>query len=361
MNLEKLKSISFFDNQNLEYAFDGLTRVLNREIISSYLKHLIDTKSTFTLCLCDVDNFKSVNDNYGHMMGDEVLQRFAASVEDSVGNKGLVGRYGGDEFMIILDGISEYNDIWEICHRINKRLADLTFPRTQELSISATTGISRFPLDGNNYDELLETADKALYRGKMKGRNCFIIYLAAKHKNILVQTNKEKVFSSMEAITNLYQLYINSKSQKSAIINVLNMLSTSLFIDHICLEDYEDICIEHTHSLMKNYSFKHIPIELYEKEMNNSGIFYSNSRRFLQNSGSLELFNELKNQNIISCFNVKIMYDNKCYGILRAESLNSKIWQSEEMDLLVIFANMLAYSLKTNNITLKELINKRSL
>ena len=108
MNIGKLQSIDFFKNQDLQYAFDGLTKVLNREMISSYLAYLVQAKSPFTVCLCDVDNFKSVNDNYGHMLGDEILQIIAADIENTIGLKGVVGRYGGDEFMIILDGIITY-------------------------------------------------------------------------------------------------------------------------------------------------------------------------------------------------------------------------------------------------------------
>lgn len=136
MNNEKLSSIEFFNNQDLEFAFDGLTKVLSREMITSYLSYLIQNKKTFTVCLCDVDNFKSVNDNYGHMLGDEILQILAANIEKTVGNKGVVGRYGGDEFMIILDGITEYNDVWEVCHRINVSAGKLKYEKAEELNVT---------------------------------------------------------------------------------------------------------------------------------------------------------------------------------------------------------------------------------
>ena len=109
---EVLKDNPFFKNQNLDYAFDSLTKVLNREIISSYVRYLIQENIPFSICLADIDNFKYVNDTYGHMMGDQVLYEFAQKIVASVGEKCVVGRYGGDEFMIIATGISEYQDIW---------------------------------------------------------------------------------------------------------------------------------------------------------------------------------------------------------------------------------------------------------
>ena len=190
MNIDKLNSLSYFKEQDLEFAFDGLTKVLNREMITSYLSYLIQNKQVFTVCLCDIDNFKSVNDNYGHMLGDEILQIMAENIEQTVGDKGVVGRYGGDEFMIILEGITEYNDVWEVCHKMNVSAGRIKYEKAEELNVTLTTGISRYPIDGQTYEELIGKADRALYRGKMKGRNCFIIYLAAKHSNILIEPNK---------------------------------------------------------------------------------------------------------------------------------------------------------------------------
>ena len=165
MNLEKLSTIEYFKDLDSQYAFDGLTKVLSREMITNYLAYMVQSKKPFTVCLCDVDNFKSVNDNYGHMLGDEILPKIAESIENTVGNKGVVGRYGGDEFMIILDGMTEYNDVWEVCHKINVTAGRLKYEKAEELNVTLTTGISRYPIDGQTYEELLSKADRALYRG----------------------------------------------------------------------------------------------------------------------------------------------------------------------------------------------------
>ena len=262
MNNEKLESIDFFKNQDLQFAFDGLTKVLNREMISSYLSHLIQNKKTFTVCLCDVDNFKSVNDNYGHMLGDEILQILAKTIEETVGNKGVVGRYGGDEFMIILDGITEYNDVWEVCHKINVTAGKLRYEKAEELNVTLTTGIVRFPIDGQTYEELLSKANRALYRGKMKGRNCFIIYLAAKHANILIEKKKEKLYSSMEMLSRVFNIVTVGDDLKKNIKSVIQYLSSYLMIDHICIQSSNKICVEQIHSLSVIKEFEYIDNDL---------------------------------------------------------------------------------------------------
>ena len=355
MNNEKLSSIEFFNNQDLEFAFDGLTKVLSREMITSYLSYLIQNKKTFTVCLCDVDNFKSVNDNYGHMLGDEILQILAENIETTVGNKGVVGRYGGDEFMIILDGITEYNDVWEVCHKINVSAGKLKYEKAEELNVTLTTGIVRYPIDGQTYEELLSKADRALYRGKMKGRNCFIIYLAAKHANILIEPNKEKLYSSMEMLSRVFNILNAGDDLKRNIKSAIQYLSSYLMIDHICLQSMSKICVEQIHSLSVVKEFEFIDNDLIFREMNSSGLFFLNARKTLMQTGSTTLHALLKNQQIYSFLSFKIESNGKQYGIIRADSTNIKVWQAAEMDLFVVAAKLIGVLLDKANTDLDEL------
>ena len=352
---EKLSSIEFFNNQDLEFAFDGLTKVLSREMITSYLSYLIQNKKTFTVCLCDVDNFKSVNDNYGHMLGDEILQILAENIEKTVGNKGVVGRYGGDEFMIILDGITEYNDVWEVCHKINVSAGKLKYEKAEELNVTLTTGIVRYPIDGQTYEELLSKADRALYRGKMKGRNCFIIYLAAKHANILIEPNKEKLYSSMEMLSRVFNILNAGDDLKRNIKSAIQYLSSYLMIDHICLQSMSKICVEQIHSLSVVKEFEFIDNDLIFREMNSSGLFFLNARKTLMQTGSTTLHALLKNQQIYSFLSFKIESNGKQYGIIRADSTNIKVWQAAEMDLFVVAAKLIGVLLDKANTDLDEL------
>lgn len=357
MNIEKLKSLEFFKDQDLQYAFDGLTKVLTREMITSYLAYMVQSKKPFTVCLSDVDSFKSVNDNYGHMLGDEILQVIGAEIEKTIGDKGVVGRYGGDEFMIIFEGMTEYNDVWEVCHNINVSVGRLKYEKAEELYVTLTSGISRFPIDGQTYEELLSKADRALYRGKMKGRNCFIIFLAAKHSNIMIQNNKEKLYSSMEMIARVFNILTAGDDLKRNIKSVIQYLSSYLMIDHICVQSSNKICVDQVHALSVIKDFEFIDNELIYREMNSSGLFFLNARKTLVQTGSLNLHSQLKNQQIFGLLAFKIEA-NGAKGVLRADSTNIKVWTPAEMDLFVVTAKLISVLLTKNGLTLDDLFKE---
>jgi len=357
MNMDKLMSIDFFKNQDLEFAFDGLTKVLNREYISNYLSYMINSNKPFTVCLCDVDNFKNVNDNYGHMMGDVILQTFASNIEKSIDLKGVVGRYGGDEFMIILDGINEYNDVWDVCHKMNVSIGSIKFDNEEELNVTVTTGVARYPIDGMKYEELISKADRALYRGKMKGRNCFIIYLAAKHSNIMIRNDHEKLFSSMEMFNKIFNILTTSDLCKG-MRTLCQYLSTYLKIDHICVETDDAIKVEYKNALAIDKEFNHINLDYFYKRMNSSGLYFCNSRKTILLTNSIELFEALKEQMIQSILTVKIECNNKVYGILRADLTSIKNWETNEMDLFVVAARVIGLILYKTNMTINDVVDK---
>ncbi len=356
MNLKKLNSLDFFQGFDLQYAHDSLTNVLNREMILSYLKYLIEHGRPFSLCLCDIDNFKHVNDNYGHMKGDEVLTHFANVIECSVGDNGVVGRYGGDEFMVILEGITEYNDVWAVCHSIKNKVNKLQFKNMDELNVTLTSGISRYPIDGMHYEDIISTADKALYRGKMKGRNCFIIYLAAKHSSIVLKTENELSYSSMAIHKKIFEILSNKNGTiKENIHAILLYFSTYSMYHNICIQTKDKLLESFVHPLSPIKNFEYINPDLFLEQMNDSNFMFLNNRRVLIQTDNIKLNKELKKQNITSIFIDKIEINGNCYGYLRADMTNSgRIWQNGEMDLLITAAELIAVILYYNNTTLEE-------
>ncbi len=355
MFLEELKKIPFFKDINLQYAFDCLTKVLNRKIITSYVEYLVETKTPFTLCLSDLDNFKNVNDSYGHMFGDEVLETFAETICKTVGDKGIVGRYGGDEFLIVLPNINEYDEVWQICHSLNVNVGHIKYEKVPELITTCTTGISRYPIDGAEYDEIFTTVDKALYRGKSKGRNCFIIYLASKHANISIEKIRENQYNSMEMLTRVFDIITADKNVTKSFSNLLQYLSTYLIIDSISLDSHKKTKLEFIHPQCKTKEFGFVEPSLYEIEMNSFGMFYLNSRKSLLQINQPKLFNELKEKNIYAIAAVKIICNGSDYGLIIAKSTNNRIWQPFELDLLVVAAKLIGQVLFYNNITLDDI------
>ena len=189
----------------------------------------------------------------------------------------------------------------------------------------------------------------------MKGRNCFIIFLAAKHSNILIQNNKEKMYSSMEMISRVFNILTAGDDLKRNIKSVIQYFSSYLMIDHICVQSMDKICVEQTHALSVVKDFEFIPNDLIFREMNSSGLFFLNARKILVQTGSMTLHSLLKSQQIFSFLAFRLEYNGVQYGVLRADSTNLKVWQPAEMDLFVVAAKVISMLLNKNNLTLDEL------
>ncbi len=167
-------------------VLDSLTGVVARAFIMQFIQDLIARNIPFTLGLVDMDNFKSYNDNYGHSTGDQVLQRVAQDLIDFIGNNGLVGRFGGDEFLTVYIGQADYDymhDVYEDMYDGKLFRRDIMVDHLK-LFVTATIGSASYPVDADNFDALFGLIDKTLYRGKFKGRNCFIMYVKEKHQHL---------------------------------------------------------------------------------------------------------------------------------------------------------------------------------
>ncbi len=355
MEENNVRSFEYFKDMDLQYAFDGLTKVLGREYIIGFAHHLIKEKTPFTLCLCDIDNFKNVNDFYGHMVGDDVLVGFSKELIRTIGNKGVIGRYGGDEFMVILPNINDYDTVWDVCHAINVNVAKLTFEAIPDLNITLTTGISRYPIDALSYDELLLTSDKALYRGKSKGRNCFIIYLASKHENIEIKERTDTIFNTMEMISKLFDI---AESKRDVLVNIqkiVQYLSTYLAVDYISLEADNEVVFSCVHPQSEKKDFGIIEKDLLKEQMNSIGLVYVNSRRNIMEVHSSKLFKRMKETEVYSLAATRVDMYGIDYGILVIKSINTRIWQLNELDLIIIATRLISMILNQNGITLKDM------
>jgi diguanylate cyclase (GGDEF)-like protein len=152
---------------------DGLTGLLNRaaflDLASGELQRLRNTRALGTLILADLDHFKAVNDTYGHAAGDAALQSFAAACNGTVRSTDLVGRYGGEEFIFLLPGVSP-DRAEALTKEINRLLKAVRGPDDSRMP-TVSYGIAPIGRGSSGLDELIATADAALYRAKSLGRN----------------------------------------------------------------------------------------------------------------------------------------------------------------------------------------------
>lgn len=158
---------------------DGLTHALNKRAMLEVTTHLLDESNQsdcHALLFLDLDDFKYVNDHLGHSFGDHLLQVLGLRLLENTRSGDLVGRVGGDEFVILLRNISSVETLVEkaeeLLHRISEHIAD----GEKTHSIRGSIGISLFPEHGATYEELYNKADASLYRSKEKGKNTVTIY-----------------------------------------------------------------------------------------------------------------------------------------------------------------------------------------
>ena len=159
---------------------DPLTGLANRnkfeERLNDLLIHAQRFKTLFSLLVIDLDKFKAVNDNFGHPVGDILLQQVTEILVSSCRDVDTVARLGGDEFVIILNGISEPEDAAIVAKKLIDNLAKPFEIDNNKIEIGASVGISCYPNDSVNIDELMTMADKALYISKNEGRNTYRFY-----------------------------------------------------------------------------------------------------------------------------------------------------------------------------------------
>lgn len=341
----------FFKNRDLTYSRDNLTSVFNREIVFEYMGDLLAKQRPFSLIICDIDNFKYVNDNHGHIIGDEVLKKMAKNLEQHVKDIGIAGRFGGDEFLLVVPDITEYNEIWQVCRDLNVGSNMLHIDELKGTTISLTLGIARYPIDGETIKDMMEKSDKALYRGKQKGRNCFIIYLEEKHANIKRNTTSAVIFNSMDMHAQIADILTYSEDLKENIGSVMQFLLSNLMLDHICIQSMTQIKASAIHELSYIKEFDVIPYDVLSGNTNMYGLGYINNLKTVYDAGCNELCKIMEAQKITGVAFIKIMAYGKVYGVLRVDSTtpDGRIWQNGDLDLLMEFARILGIILYYQN------------
>ncbi|WP_249869590.1 sensor domain-containing diguanylate cyclase [Oceanobacillus saliphilus] len=161
---------------NKQVHRDGLTGLYNRRSFDLQIEELVHQKIPFSLIMLDIDNFKKVNDKYGHLVGDDVLRFLALTMKDMSREEDLCYRYGGEEFTILL---TEKNrqEAFTLAERLRTKIAETPSPTGQPITISL--GISTYQEENHKPEEVIKKADTALYQSKNEGRNQTTVYKEA--------------------------------------------------------------------------------------------------------------------------------------------------------------------------------------
>ncbi|WP_165741384.1 EAL domain-containing protein [Pseudoalteromonas sp. Z1A6] len=199
------------ENANIQlqqYAYqDGLTDLPNRRYFYEKLQSLVSVKGMkFALIFIDLDGFKEVNDSLGHDYGDLLLHQVATRLQSCITTKDTVARLGGDEFTLILEGVSSPDEASKIAEAVKSSLMQSIKIKKETVYVTASIGLTFFPVDGLTVEELVRRADQAMYLSKNKGRNRYEFFSYAIEEKA---TEKRRLIEEIRTaiVKNQFELY----------------------------------------------------------------------------------------------------------------------------------------------------------
>lgn len=226
-------------SDNLKSArYDDLTNLPNRSLGSDRLRQAVSQAKrkgcSGAVLFIDIDNFKEINDTMGHNVGDELLKRTAerlsnilrgsdtvirltAEQSDKEGNRSMIARFGGDEFMVVLPELASEEDVSVVAKRLSEICANPFQLHGREVLSTVSIGIAVFPRDGDNHHDLMRHADTALYSVKDSGRNDYRFYSLEMNSLLVNRLDIELQLRhalAKDELTIYYQPLFDIKAQK---------------------------------------------------------------------------------------------------------------------------------------------------
>ncbi|CNG06887.1 EAL domain-containing protein [Yersinia intermedia] len=198
---ERIQHLSLHD------ALTGLpNRLRMKEFLENKLRHLAAVQHPLVIINVDLDKFKPVNDTFGHVTGDLVLHQVSERLRSCLRDNDLVARQGGDEFILIITGLSSRKEIEQLCARVIARIESPYVINDQDIYIGASIGIALAPQDSMQAEELLRFADIAMYEAKNSGRNRWSFYSSEMNERLMQRSELER-FLRQAVKHNEFNLY----------------------------------------------------------------------------------------------------------------------------------------------------------
>lgn len=196
--------------------FDSLTDLPNRFLSLDRLSQLVRdgqrNNELVAVLFLDLDDFKKINDTLGHDIGDKLLIEAASRLQKEVRDGDTVGRLGGDEFIVLLGGLSHASDARPVVENLLNRFRDSFIIDNREMILTISVGISIYPNDGNDPSELLRNADSAMYHSKEQGRNTYSYFTDSMNHDVARRLSIEE---QMHGALSRGEFYINYQPKVS--------------------------------------------------------------------------------------------------------------------------------------------------
>lgn len=337
---------------------DPLTKLYNKVTIENIVnKTILDfPNETHAIFIIDVDNFKSINDTFGHIFGDAVLKNIANNVCQICTKNDILARIGGDEFVLFLKNVEDISYIENMAKNICNIFRKTYDIQNREHKISASVGIAIYPKYGNTYTELLEKADIAVYNSKNEGKDQYKIYNSSMQHTSLLSTretsNKQDEIRNINRSTvyenvliNISEMFLQVKDMEATINIILSTLCKNFKISraYIFEGSYDGNFISNTYEWcnenLKLLIDKYQNISFNEKEFlkcyNEKPFLYYNSKKDIEDNKYIlnYIYDKDNIDNINLYFSCYFMEQGKVKGYIGFESYDEDyVWSSDEIE-----------------------------
>lgn len=352
--LEKIQTKAMYDS----LCVNIYNKATTEELIRGELEH----STGGALLMIDVDDFKSINDNLGHMFGDEFLKKFASTVKGVFRDTDIVGRYGGDEFFVFMPHVSA-----ALAEKKGQAILDQVTGIEVPLpgGVKSSVGISVVNPDNRSYSQLLKQADSALYNAKNSGKNQVVVFNSdtmtegsyrtadnSKHgtSNVVLSSNPNSAASTfMRVFSALY----SSSDINDGINQILELVGKEYNVSRAYIfEDSPDgkycsntfeWCADGVQSEKDSLQMVSYDDDLggcYRDNMNDDGIFYCHDVSALEDPGQREI---LMRQGVKSLLQCSLTDGGKFKGFVGFDECRSnRFWTQEQIDSLVFLSHVIS-------------------
>ncbi|MCI2068429.1 MAG: diguanylate cyclase [Bacilli bacterium] len=346
---------------------DSLTMLLNKMTASDKVKEYLDTRKSnekSALLIIDIDDFKSINDCYGHMFGDIVLQEISSELQKVFSSDDILARIGGDEFLILIKNVQSSEMIEKFAHDFEENVQHILLQSMKDFKLSCSIGIAICPNDGDNYQTLFRHADMALYSAKAKGKRRYVLFdpsstesnfLLGQAKMLtrtIIDSENEERSGMDPLVQEVFQTLYNADNIDSAIYTVLKLIGLKFGISRVYIfEDNEDGSrssntyewCEDGVTPQKN-QLQNIPTTTdgvnFFSMFNDDGLFYCTDVSSLSFSW---VKNMLASQAIKSCLISIITNQGKPKGFVGFDDCRVKrVWTKEQISTLLFISKLIS-------------------
>ena len=229
---------------------DSLTKLLNKSAGRKQAEEYINRQGETVNCallMIDLDNFKQINDRYGHLFGDTVLTQASRVLKKMFRSQDIIARMGGDEFMVLMRGISDEQLLKNRCRQLINVFSNTFRSLSQEVPLSCSVGVAVAPKHGLSYYELFQRADQAMYQAKAEGKNTFAFFDAAavstygQHRHMsVIDSDQEPGLAENSLVQYAFRRLYTSENVEEAINETIALVGQKMNVSRVYIFENSD-------------------------------------------------------------------------------------------------------------------------